>query len=129
MPDINHLAVIAASVISFALGALWYSPLLFLEAWLKAAGKEKQTGHSPIVFLVSFILTLISCYTFASWLGPSPELIHATMRGVAVGACFVAASFGVNNRFAAEPLNRWAIDGGYHVVRFALFGIVLGLWH
>jgi hypothetical protein len=23
----------------------------------------------------------------------------------------------------------WLIDGGYHVARFSLFGLILGLWH
>lgn len=128
MPDVNLLAVLVASIAGFALGAIWYSPLLFLKQWLAATGKEQQTGHSPMVFVVSFLLTLLSCFTFAVWLGSAPGLQTSLAWGGAVGVCFVAASFGVNNRFAAEPVARWAIDGGYHVVRFVVFGLILGLW-
>jgi hypothetical protein len=30
--------------------------------------------------------------------------------------------------FANRPLAVLLIDGGYHVVQFAAFGLVLGLW-
>jgi len=23
----------------------------------------------------------------------------------------------------------WAVDAGYHIVQFVLFGLILGLWH
>ena len=32
-------------------------------------------------------------------------------------------------QFANLSLLMWLIDGGYHVARFVLFGLMLGLWH
>lgn len=40
--DINWLAITLATLSSFAIGALWYSPLLFLEKWRKLAGLSKE---------------------------------------------------------------------------------------
>src|SRR2546426_3825620 len=47
---INYLAVVAAAVVAFALGGIWYSPLLFAKRWVNAHGytekqvKEMQKG-------------------------------------------------------------------------------------
>ena len=58
MPQIhiNYIAVIVAAVIAFAIGGLWYSPLLFANLWVKAHGyseerlKEMQTKRSSQIF-------------------------------------------------------------------------------
>ena len=41
LSDVNFLAIAVAAVISTGLGALWYSPLLFGPAWMKALGKTE----------------------------------------------------------------------------------------
>ena len=66
---------------------------------------------------------------FAWFLGPAPTVGHAVGAGAVTGLCWVAASFGINYLFAGRSLKMWLIDGGYHVVQFALYGLVLGLWH
>ena len=38
MPEVNWLAVLAATVAAFVLGGLWYSPLMFARRWQAAAG-------------------------------------------------------------------------------------------
>ena len=48
--------------------------------------------------------------------------------GSVVGACFVATSYGINYQFANRSVAALLIDGGYHVLQFAAFGLVLGAW-
>ena len=38
LSDVNFLAVGLATVLTFGLGALWYSPLLFAKAWMAGHG-------------------------------------------------------------------------------------------
>jgi hypothetical protein len=52
----------------------------------------------------------------------------ALVQGLAVGGGVVAASFGINYQFANRPATLWLIDGGYHTVQFAIYGLILGLW-
>ena len=33
---VNYIAILVAAVVSFFIGALWYSPLLFAKRWIKA---------------------------------------------------------------------------------------------
>lgn len=129
MNTINLWAVLVAAVSSFLLGGLWYGPL-FGKAWNAAAGMDPQKqGHPAKIFGGAFVFSLLAAAVFAWFLGPQPPLSFAVCRGVLVGFGLVAASFGINYLFAQRGLRLWLIDGGYHTVQFALFGLVLGLWH
>ena len=67
---------------------------------------------------------------FAWWLGPNPPLQSAVTHGLVAGACFVAASFGINYQFCVDrSMVTWAVDAGYHLAQFLVFALVLGLWH
>ena len=132
----NIWAAVLAAVSSFFLGGLWYSKALFGPAWGRAAGidpekmrDEQSHRHPARVFGVSFVFSVIAALAFAWLLGPNPELGHAIRLGAIVGACFVAACFGINYQFADRRTALWLIDGGYHTVQFILFGLILGLWH
>ena len=126
MNGINLWAVLVAVIASGVLGALWYSPALFLKPWIRAAGREPQ--QSPAVYAITFLSALLAAGTFAWWLGPQPSLSSALLHGLIAGFCFVAASLGLNYAFAGRGLTLWLIDGGFHIARFLLFGLVLGLW-
>lgn len=125
----NILAVIVAAASSFLLGGLWYSPVLFGNAWNAENGGVKPPGHPAKVFGVSFLFSLVAAACFAYWLGPAPALEAALVAGLLAGAGFVAASFGINYQFAQRSFKLWLIDGGYHTAQFLLFALVLGLWH
>ena len=131
MSGVNIWAVLVAAVSSFALGGLWYSPVLFHKVWNREAGRgetPEKAKHPGRVFGVAFLFALIAAGVFAYWLGPDPQLNDALRKGLAAGAGFVAASFGINYQFANRSFLMWAIDGGYHTVQFVTFALVLSLW-
>lgn len=130
MFDISLWAVLLAAVLSFAFGALWYSPVLFLKEWGHESGldADKIAGNPVKVFGLSFGFTLVSAFVFSLWLGPDPGFLEGLFKGFYIGAFFVAASMGINYQFENNSIKLWLIDGGYHVVRFAIMGIALGLW-
>ncbi len=78
MPEfqINYLAVGVAALVTFFIGALWYSPLLFGKLWLKAHGyseeqMRKTAGRAYIVSLfcyvvMAFVLAVLVSYTGVS---------------------------------------------------------------
>ena len=138
MPDVEHVnifAVVVAGLVGFFFGGLWYSKALFCEVWARESGivmpkpGEKPARHPLQMFSIGIAFSLIAAFAFAAWIGPSPSLSNAVTHGVIVGACFVASSFGINYAFAGKSWQLWMIDGGYHLVQFTLFGVVLGLWH
>jgi hypothetical protein len=125
MADINLLAVLIAIVVSGLLGALWYSPLLFLRPWASAAGREPV--QSPTVYGATLVTAIAAALAFGWWAGPEPDIGESALDGFVVGLFFAAASLGLHYAFAGRPLTLWLIDGGFQVVRFVLLGLVFGL--
>lgn len=124
----NPYAVVLAAVSSFVLGGLWYSPVLLGKAWNRANGGVPPPGHPARVFGISLLFCLAAAAGFAWLLGPAPALPKALLSGVLIGA-LVACAFGVNYQFSQRRCLLWLIDGGYHLLQFALYGLILGLWH
>lgn len=125
----NSWAILVAAISSFMLGGLWYSPVLFGNAWNAENGGVPQTGHPAKVFGVSIVFSLIAAFAFAYWLGPAPTLEAGLKGGAIAGLGLVATSFGINYQFAQRSFKLWLIDGGYHAAQFLIFGAILGLWH
>lgn len=130
MPEINFLAVVIAALSAFVLGGLWYSPLLFASKWAALTGQspEKlQSGSMPMIFTGAFLLSLISAFVFAMFLGPDPALPFAVSAGFSAGLFWVAAGLGIIYLFERRPMGLWLINGGYLTLQFTLYGLVLGL--
>lgn len=130
IPDLNWLAVLAAAVSAFVLGGLWYGPL-FKRVWCREAGVDPDAPpkHPARVFGIAFACSLFAAFAFAWFIGPRPDMHHAVHAGVMIGVAWVAMSFGINYAFAQRSFKLWLIDGGYHTLQFALYGLILGLWH
>ena len=134
MHDLNWLAIVAAAVSAFVLGGVWYGPL-FKNAWCREAGIDpdaKPKSHPVKTFAIAFVASLIAAYGFAMLLHISnsgPELWKAVHAGLIVGFFYVAMSFGINYAFAGRSFKLWAIDAGYHILQFCLYGLILGAWH
>ena len=125
----NVWAVIGAAVSSFLIGGLWYSPALFGRTWNVENGGPPSDAHPARVFGFSFLFSLAAASCFAVLVGPTPGLGESVRTGLLVGLGCVAASYGINYQFAQRSFKLWLIDGGYHVVQFAAFGLIIGLWH
>ena len=131
MPEVNWLAVLAATVAAFVLGGLWYSPVLFGKRWQAAArftDEQVNSGNVTLIFGGAFVLALTASACFAMFLGPNPGLAFGAATGFAAGLCWVATSFGINGLFQREKLSLVLINAGYHTLQFTLIGLILGLW-
>ncbi|HZH44793.1 MAG TPA: DUF1761 domain-containing protein [Lysobacter sp.] len=123
-------AVIAAAASAFVLGGVWYGPL-FKQVWCREAGIDPDAPakrHPGGVFAVAGLCSLLAALVFAALLPPQASVATATALGALTGAGWVAMSFGINYAFAGRSLALWAIDAGYHLLQFTLYGLILGLW-
>lgn len=87
--ELNWLAVIVATVVYFALGALWYAPPVFGNAWMRAAGTVMQEGERPgpaIYFtpLIGYFIAVIATAMLAAATG-STTLSQGIVLGLVVG--------------------------------------------
>jgi hypothetical protein len=132
MPVVNWLAVIVAAIAMFGLGAVWYSPALFVKQWAKAAGVNRDGapgGNFVFVMIGAFVLTLIMAANLAFFLaGPTTTLGFAVGASVAAGLGWATLSIWIISLFEQRPFTYVLINGGYITIGFALMGLILGLW-
>lgn len=130
--SLNWLAVIVATVLYFALGALWYSNLLFAKTWMKLRNvTEEDIGEpNPVIFLYSFILQFIAVVSLALFMEAMGigSAGNGALIGFGAGAGFVFTLAGTTGIFSEVPMKLHLLDNGYHVVGLVLAGLVLGLW-
>ncbi len=130
--SLNWLAVIVATLVYFILGAIWYSPILFGNVWMKLRNLSKETmdDPNPIIYLYSFILQFIAVLSLALFMTAMDieSAGNGSLIGFGAGAGFVFTLAGTTGIFSDVPLKLHFLDNGYHVVGLVLAGLVLGLW-
>lgn len=129
MPEIHWLAVVVATVASFAVGALWYSPLLFMKAWTRGSGLTEETlksGHQGMVFGLAILANFLATIVFAMFLGPGISVAFGAAAGFACGLFWVTGYFAINYLFERRSLTLFLVNGGYNVAAFTVMGAVLG---
>jgi hypothetical protein len=129
--NLNWLAIIVASVSAFALGGLWYSPLMFVNRWMKETGltQESNTGRSmPKIFGLSFILSFIASFFLAMFIGPGAGASFGALAGFMAGIGWVLTFIGIIYLFEARSLALFFINAGYSVVSLTVMGLIIGVW-
>ncbi len=136
MPHVNYLAVVVSAVAIFALGGLWYSPMMFAKPWVKLIGmsdEQIKAGGSPSpgmfvqVFLCGALISLVLAVLLNHFINMSVG------RGALVGLMcwigFAGPTYYGTVLFSSKPRALWLIDSGYNLVSFVIAGAILGAWH
>jgi hypothetical protein len=125
----NAIAIIAAALLGFAVGGLWYGPL-FGKAWAAARGlsaEQLSAGNMPMIFGLTFLLNLGSAtalfHVFATVGAPDLGMAVMVAGGIALG--FIVPALGVNYLFSRQTLRLFLIDAGYWLVIYVLMGLAL----
>ena len=129
--SIDYLAVLAAALLSFAIGGLWYSPILFARAWMREAGLDEarlRDANMAKIFGLSFLFSVVMALNLAAFIGDKGTLAFGLFAGAATGIGWVAMALGVIYLFERRSLTLWLINGGYQVVALTLMGAVIGAW-
>lgn len=129
--QVNWLAVLAAAALTFVLGGLWYSPLLFGRAWQRLAELSDERVKEGVgkVFFGAAIAATIGATNLAFFLGPDATFGFGLGAGAAVGVGWVSTALTTTYLFERRPMALTAIDAGYHAVSYAMMGALLGAWH
>ena len=130
--SLNWWAIIVATVSAFVLGGVWYSPLMFGNAWMKVAGMTEESvkqGNPGKIYGGAFVLTLIAAVNLAMFLGSKSDLALGIAAGAATGIGWIVPAFGVVYFFEQRPTLQWFINGAYWVVTFIVMGAIIGAWH
>ncbi|MDZ7720474.1 MAG: DUF1761 domain-containing protein [Balneolaceae bacterium] len=132
LTSLNWITVIVATVVYFALGALWYSPVFFGNIWMKLRNLDPETMEqpNPIIYLYSFILQFIGVVSLALFITALGVVgaANGALIGFGAGAGFVFSLAGATGIFTEVPMKLHFLDNGYHVVGLVLAGLILGWW-
>lgn len=137
MPNvhINYVAVVVATVAAFALGGLWYSPLLFAKMWVAAHGyseeqvkaMQKSAGKAYGVslvcqWLIAFAIAVLVGYLHLVNLSQGLKLSVLVWFGFAFPLGLMATMF------TEKRITVFLIDTGYQLVYLLIMGAIITVW-
>jgi hypothetical protein len=129
--SVNVWAVLVATVVYFAVGALWYMALS--KPWMAAVGftrEDLEKGSNPAIFGVTFVFEAVAVFTLAVLLGNTAlsGIGGGASLGALVGIGIWFALMSVTFMYESRRPALFLIDGGYHVLALTVAGAILGAW-
>ena len=134
LSSLNWLAIIVATLSTFAVGYVWYSESVFGKEWAKLVGisiKEMNSGEGMAeTFTMTGIASFIAAVVIGSLMvatgttGP----INGLVFGAIVGFAFRFGAHVTHNGFAKKSKRLTWIDGLHDVTAMAIIGLILGTW-
>ncbi len=129
---LNIWAILVATLSTFIIGGLWYSPALFANAWMKAADlsdEDLEGGNMAKIFGLAFIFELVMCFNLAMFLNsPDVNAFTGAFYGFLTGFGWIFLALCVNSLFERRSWKYMLINGGYWALSFTLMGLILGAW-
>ena len=125
--SINWLAVLVSVVAMQAIGALWYSPVLFGKAWQKAVGMDPGENPAPGPAIIMSILTCIAMAMLVGWTG-AEGIADALILGLMVAVGFCIAVIATNAGFEGKSRTLVLINSGHYLADILVISIILTLW-
>ncbi|MEI8086160.1 MAG: DUF1761 domain-containing protein [Paludibacter sp.] len=129
--EINWLAVILVIILSFVLGALWHSKLLFGKAWSEDSKTKYNSdyhGNPLVVFGLSALLHTVAVIGLAMFIGRDSNALAGMLKGLVISTAWISTSIGVTYIFVGHSFRLFLIDAGFYVVFLSLAGLILGVW-
>lgn len=133
---INLWAVLSAAVVSMLIGALWYSPVLFGNAWIKLSGiskedieKTKEKGFGK-TYLAAFGGVLITSYVMAHIIDyvQAATFLQGAETGFWLWLGFVAPVLLGIVLWEGKPVKLYLINAAQYLVSLTVMGGILAVW-
>lgn len=135
---VNYWAIASGAVLSMVIGGIWYGPL-FGKKWMELIGvnptdleatKKMQKSAGPL-YAVQFVLTLFQVLVLAHLIADT-KIVGGLERSLWIWAAFVvptlAGAVMWTNQTGKLKWARFLIQGGYQLVMFVVYGLLLQFW-
>ncbi len=130
MVELNWLGIIVATLIGMFLGAFWYSPVAFGNAWMKCIGQTKETlgkQTGPLVgSIFASLLTAIGVALLFALINVS-SVSAAVGIGLILGVLVIFPALLSDNLFCGWGAKLLWIQAGYRVVTVFLMSLAMYL--
>jgi hypothetical protein len=136
MNPINYLPILVASLVSFAISSLWYSPMLFGKEWL-ALRKISETEIADIQargvwksYLAQFIMTLItfSVLAFVVSMAETRSSSDDAFLGLLAWLGFIVPISLSSWLWKKESFTLVMIDAVNNLIVLTIGGAIIGAW-
>lgn len=135
IPEINYLAVIAATLSTMIVGSIWYTPKVFGTAWMRLAKVTPGEGKSAVgPILITLVVSFITSWVLAGAIWIAFEfyggsfLVSALLTGAVLWAGLTAARFITHDAFEGRPAALTLMNCAHEFVTIMIIALVLGVW-
>lgn len=136
--SVNFVGVLAAFVVNFIVGFIWFGPKTFFPVWWKAMGKQGDPGDGAdmkVVFSSTAVAGLVSAtglalvFDLLARTGADINISLGFGTGLVIGIFVMAAPALSHRLFAGNGFKVWLLEVGADVLGFALMGITLSYFY
>lgn len=128
LENVNLLGAVAGAAAAMAIGALWYSPMLFGNRWQALIGKAPEEMGSPVVSMVIATLMFLLFGIALSWILPDDASIGTSLMWAFLAFWgFVLPTTVINGVFEGRGWPLMGIYLGYMLVATLVIGAIIAL--
>lgn len=125
MDRINWLGVIAATVVAFFIGFLWYG-LIFEATWLELTGQTKSEDMSMLPMAWGLLQTFVTMLGLGWFIGRDSSVMEGLKTGLVAAICFALMTSAYNFIYETSPTGLLPIDWSHLLVVYAVGGAIIG---
>jgi len=129
--ELNWLAIVVAALSAFGLGGLWYSPVLFVEIWMKETGitvESQKSANMVQIFGLSFLLAMVASLLLGLFLGEDAGGGVGALSGFLIGLGTIFTFLGITYLFERRSFAHFLVNASYGVAALTLMGFIIGIW-
>lgn len=136
MFTVNIWPILVASVVAFAIGALWYSPVLFGKEWMALAKinqsdvERARAGSMWKSYISQFVATLVmfGVLSFIIWTTKTSSLSDGAFLGLLIWIGFTATEGVGALLWERKPFRLVLIQCVGTLISLVVGGAIIGAW-
>ena len=128
-----HLsAVLVAAIARMVIGAVWYSPALFVKPWYRLTGvtEAQMKAGMAKALVVDFVGSLLMAFVLAHVIrfGGATTVLQGLAVGFFIWLGFVAVVTIGTVTFERKPFQLFLLNNGYLLLSLLAMGAILAVW-
>ncbi len=130
---LNLWAILVSIISNMVIGALWYSPLLFGNIWLRLIGKKAEdiskedANKSMMLSIIPAALSIIFLALILAFVNAS-TILDALIIGTLMSVGFIGMGSLNLVLFEDRSFKLTLLNVGYSFVAFNIAAVILTLW-
>ncbi len=132
--QIYWLPVLLGALAHFAIGAIWYSKILFAKKWIAYTKVDINDPNAKkgiaVMFISSILMAFLSSFGIAVLANKmqTTGFFNGAHLGLLVGICFGVSALSNSYLYEKRPLGLHLINGGYTVIGSVVAAIIICCW-